>query len=88
MMITRGFGEVGTMHDTLNLIVLFADVPGLIPGITTFFVSSEKCKMSDDDIILEEDAADSGAKSYIWNYFADIRGHGEKGCSKNLLCKF
>ena len=44
--------------------------------------------MSDDDIILEEDAADSGAESYIWKYFADISGHGKKGGSKNLQCKF
>jgi len=28
--------------------------------------------MADDDIIVEEDAADTGAESYICKYFADI----------------
>eukprot|EP00291_Cryptomonas_curvata_P021188 CAMPEP_0172159136 /NCGR_PEP_ID=MMETSP1050-20130122/4791_1 /TAXON_ID=233186 /ORGANISM="Cryptomonas curvata, Strain CCAP979/52" /LENGTH=32 /DNA_ID= /DNA_START= /DNA_END= /DNA_ORIENTATION= len=32
--------------------------------------------MADDDIIVEVDAADTGAESCIWKYFADISGHG------------
>ena len=39
-----------------------------------------------DDIIVEEDAADSCADSYIWKYFTDISGHGEKGtCIANSV---
>ena len=45
-----------------------------------------KCKTTDHNIIVEE--ADSGADSYIWKYFADISGHGKKGCSKNWQFKF
>lgn len=44
--------------------------------------------MADHDMIVEQDAADIGAKSYIWKYCADNSCHGEKGDSKNLQRKF
>ena len=42
----------------------------------------------DEDVIIEEDAADTQAESFIWKYFADIIHHEKKGGSKNLQCKF
>jgi hypothetical protein len=39
-------------------------------------------------MIVEHDAADIGAKAYIWKYCADISCQGEKGDSKNLQRKF
>ncbi len=44
--------------------------------------------MADHDMSVEQDAADIGAKSYIWKYCADNSCHGEKGDSKNLQRKF
>ena len=50
----------------------FADVPGSNPGILRpahfFFVKKDKWRMADHDMIVEQDAADIGAKSYIWKY--------------------
>jgi hypothetical protein len=44
--------------------------------------------MADHDMIVEQDAADIGAKSYIWKYCADNSCHGEKINSKNLQRTF
>ncbi len=52
-----------------------------------FFDNVVSVKMANDYVIEEEDAADTGAESHIWKYFADISGHGEKGGSKNVQCK-
>ena len=43
--------------------------------------------MADHDMIVEQDAADIGAKSYIWKYCADNSCHGQRGDSKNLQRK-
>ena len=43
--------------------------------------------MADHDMIVEQDAADIGAKSYIWKYCAVNSCHGQRGDSKNLQRK-
>ena len=52
-----------------------------------FFVKKDKWRMADHDMIVEQDAADIGAKSYIWKYCADNSCHGQRGDSKNLQRK-
>ena len=39
----------------------------------------------DVEVIVEEDATDAQAESYIWKYFVD---HGKRGGSKNSQCMF
>ncbi len=43
--------------------------------------------MADHDIIVEQDAADIGAKSYVWKYCADNSCHGEKGQFQELTAQ-
>ena len=43
--------------------------------------------MADHDMIVEQDAADIGAKSYIWKHCACNSCHRQRGDSKNLQRK-
>ena len=42
----------------------------------------------DVEVIVEEDATDAQAESYIWKYFVDVTHHGRRGGSKNSQCMF
>ncbi len=77
-------GEVVTLHGIAKFQnLLFAELPGSIPGIRRPAHVLFREKMTNGEwlitnMIVEQDAADIGAKSYIWKYFADNSCHGEK----------
>ncbi len=76
---------------------IFAELPGSIPGIRRpahfFSVKNDEWRMADHDMIVEQDAAVIGAKSYIWKHCADNSCHGQGGnaragasCFSVFLC--